>query len=281
MKSSVGEQIAWVAASITTPETFHSRARLAAEALGPRCIPLLPGFFHKPPPIPDEVKDQFQGLGQWMEVCQAAIFEILFYFREAALALLRQVAFGVYDWTQARAIEILCKLALEGLERQQIEKELAHALPQLRYETVMQARSALAQLAVVAPQLKAAFHALIYEYMQDDPVDALDLIEALAFADPSSVKEYETFLHKLMRGEMLAGRHPILDGAILELKPDGSEIVHGTPLPDDYHAIRASLVLLRLFPDDETVIGVIRQWAAAHPDEKVRQELRQQLSGEM
>jgi len=115
VKSSVGERVARVAASITSPETFHRRARLAAEVLGPRRIAFLPAFFHKPPSIPDEVKDQFQGLGQWMEVCQ------------------------------------------------------------------------------------------------------------LAFADPSSVREYEMFLRRLMHGEMLAGRHPILDGAILELKPDGSE----------------------------------------------------------
>ncbi len=277
MKSSVGEKIAWVAASITTPETFHQRARLAAEALGPRCIPGLPAFFHKPPAIPGEVKDQFQGLGQWMEACQAAIFVILYYFREAALPLLRKVAFGLYDWTQARAIEILCKFALEGIERQQIERELAQALPQLRYETVMRIAGSLAQLAVVTPQLKAAFHALIREYMQDDPVDALDLIEALAFADPSSARGYEMFLRRLMRGEMLTGRHPLLDGAVLELKPDGSEIVHGTPLPDDFHAIRAALVLLRLFPDDETVLAALHHWIATHPDEKVRQELLQQL----
>ena len=277
MKSSVGKKIAWVAASITDPETFHERARVVAGELGPRCIPLLPGFFHKPPAIPGEVKDQFQGLGQWMEVCQTAIFEMLSCFREAALPLLRQVAFGVYDWTQARAIELLCRFALEGIEREQIVRELAQALPQMRYETVMRARSMLAQLAGAAPRLKAAFHALIHEYMQDDPVDALDLIEVLAFADPPSAREYEMFLRRLMHGEMLAGRHPILDGAVLELKPDGSEIVHGTPLPGDFHAIRAALVLLRLAPDDETVLAAIRHWMATHPDEKVRQELRQQL----
>ena len=74
---SVGEKIAWVAAAITTPETFHKRAGLATEELGSQCIPLLPSFFHKPPSFPGEAGDQFQGLGQWMAVCQAAIFEML------------------------------------------------------------------------------------------------------------------------------------------------------------------------------------------------------------
>jgi hypothetical protein len=215
----VGEKIAWVAAAITTPETFHKRARSATEELGAQCIPLLPSFFHKPPSSPVEAGDQFQGLGQWMAVCQAAIFEMLYYFREAALPLLRQVAFGEYDWTQARAIEILCKFAIEGIEREQIDRELAQELPQLRYETLMSVRSVLAQLAAVAPRLRVAFHSLIHEYMQEDPVDALNLIEALSFADPPSIRVYEAFLRKLAHGEMLAGRHPIMDGHIIEQKP--------------------------------------------------------------
>jgi hypothetical protein len=69
--------------------------------------------------------------------------------------------------------------------------------------------------------------------------------------------------------------------AILELKPDGSEIVHGTPLPDDFHTIRAALVLLRLVPTDETVLAALHHWAATHPNEKLRQEPQQRLSGEL
>ncbi len=278
-RASLGEKIAWVAAAINTPETFRKRARLVAQELGSTCIPLLPSFFHHSPNPPEEVKGQFSGLGQWMDVCQAAIFEMLYYFREAALPLLRQVAFGVYDWTQVRAIEILCRFAAEGLEREQIEKELAQELPRLRYEAVMSARNVLARLTLVAPQLMVAFHTLIHEYLQEefDPVDALDLIEALAYAHPPAAKTYETFLRKLMSGEELAGRHPILDGHVIEYTPDGAEVVHGNPLPSDFHAVRAALVLLRLIPDDETALAEVRRWAMAYPDEKVREELRQQL----
>jgi len=266
-----------VAVAINTPEIFRERARLVTEELDSTCIPLLPSFFHHSPHPPEEAKGQFSGLGQWMSVCQAAIFEMLYYFREAALPLLRQVAFGVYDWTQVRAIEILCRFATEGLAREQIERELAQELPQLRYETVMSARTVLARLTPVAPRLTIALHALIHEDMQEDVVDALNLIEALAHAYPPEAKTYVAFLRKLMYGQGLAGRHPILDGHVIEYTPDGVEIVHGTALPSDFHAIRAALVLLRLLPDDKTVLAEVRRWATTHPDEKVREELRQQL----
>jgi len=59
------------------------------------------------------------------------------------------------------------------------------------------------------------------------------------------------------------------------------ETFQGTPLPDDFHAIRAALVLLRLVPTDEPVLAALRHWVVVHPDEKVRQELRRRLSGEV
>ncbi len=113
-RTAPGEKIAWVTVTINTPDLFYARVTLLAEELDAICLPLLPGFFPHPPTLPAEERSQFSGLGQWMSVCQAAIFAMLYSFREAALPFLRQAAFGVYDWTQARAMEVLC----EGLERE-------------------------------------------------------------------------------------------------------------------------------------------------------------------
>jgi hypothetical protein len=48
-----------------------------------------------------------------------AAFEILYNLGEAALPLLRKIAFGEYDWTQGNAIEILRRWAAEGVDREQ------------------------------------------------------------------------------------------------------------------------------------------------------------------
>jgi hypothetical protein len=67
-------------------------------------------------------------------VCQFQAFAILYNLGEAALLLLRKIAFGKYDWTQGNAIDILCRLAAEGVDRERTISELCRELPDMRYE---------------------------------------------------------------------------------------------------------------------------------------------------
>src|SRR5262245_8389976 len=130
----VGKELAEVAAIDTDIRAYQARAEMAARRLGPACIEILPQYYHSPnnPKNPDSVTDQFNGLGEWMERCQIAAFEIIYNFREAALPYLRKVAFGSYDWPQGFAIVALCRLAAEGIERGKNIEELRRELPKMR-----------------------------------------------------------------------------------------------------------------------------------------------------
>ena len=64
---------------------------------------------------------------------------MFYYLREAALPVLRRVAFGEYDWTQGNAIEVLCRLASESVERDQIIAEVRREIPKMRYEALLYA----------------------------------------------------------------------------------------------------------------------------------------------
>jgi hypothetical protein len=128
-----GEKIAWVAVAIDSREEFERRAHQAAQELGPSGIGKLASYFHHPPSKPEEATDRFNGLGEWMDICQAAIFEIYYNSRETALPALRSSACGEYDWTQTRAIGVLCRLAFEGIERDRIAEEIRTRIQQWRY----------------------------------------------------------------------------------------------------------------------------------------------------
>jgi hypothetical protein len=200
--SALPNLIAQVAAAIETPNEFQARARHVAQQLDAEQIDLLTTFFHNPPPKPDNVHDQFERLGEWLSVCQYAIFEILYNCREAALPLLRRVAFGPYDWTQARAIEVLCRFAREGIETETIASELSQQLPSWRYEAIMATLPALTQCAAIAPSLLEALHALIREWQTDpDPINAFEIIWYLSTTVPDAARQYEPFIRRLMRGE--------------------------------------------------------------------------------
>jgi hypothetical protein len=101
-------------------------------------------------------------------VCQFQAFAILYNLGEAALLLLRKIAFGKSDWTQENAIDILCCLAAEGVDRERTISELCRELPDMRYEAHLYAAGLLLKQAATKPAIAdvlqlidvAEFHSL-------------------------------------------------------------------------------------------------------------------------
>lgn len=131
------QKIRWVAEAIQQSDVFIERAKQAALELGPGSIPQLAKQFHSEHSPPPELATQFSRLGHWIHARQRAIFEIFYYFRESAIPVLRRVAYGKYDWTQGNAIEVLCRLAAEGINTDSTVTELRAALPGMRFEALL------------------------------------------------------------------------------------------------------------------------------------------------
>jgi hypothetical protein len=280
--SALPSLIAQVAVTIETPNEFQAHAHRVAQQLDAEQIDALPTFFHNPPAKPADVYDKFERLGEWLSVCQYAIFEILYNCREAALPLVRRVAFGPYDWTQARAIEVLCRFAREGIETETIAIDLSQELPSWRYEAIISTLPALTQCAAIAPSLLKTLHSLIREWETDpDPIDAFEVIWYLSTTVPEAVRQYEPFIRRLMRGEGLHDRSPLMDGQVVVTAVDDHvlEAVAKSgpsyPAIPDYHAIRAAFTLVRLFPADEEeeALAALHRWITTHPDPTIRQEI--------
>ena len=148
MASNLDEAVTSVAILVDDVQEFRARAAAVALQFGPAIIDALCTRFHSPPRAePPGFGPEQRGLGGWLSAWQFAIFELLFEFGSAALPMLRQVAFGEYDWTQGNAIEVLVRLAARGIEREQIIVELRREFPRLRVE---------AQLYSVGPLLDHA-----------------------------------------------------------------------------------------------------------------------------
>jgi len=139
--------IKWVAEVIGDRTEFQRRAQTAASTFDEARLPELPHYFHGDSMPPPELADRFPGLGQWMAARQFAIFEILYFIGSPALPLLKRVAHGDYDWTQGNAIEVLCRLAADDVERQTTIQDLRMLIPKLCYEAVIYAAEPLVQQA--------------------------------------------------------------------------------------------------------------------------------------
>ena len=147
----------------------------AAAELGPSSIEHLWTLFHLEHTPPAELTTgAFPGLGQWMTARQFAIFEIFYNFGHAALPILKRVAFGEYDWTQGNAIEVLCRLAADGVSRQEIVDGLVEHLPMMREEahyyalgpllhqsTANQSLSEVVSQLLVVPEFKQSYDEVV------------------------------------------------------------------------------------------------------------------------
>jgi hypothetical protein len=157
MAMALDEAVTSVAVQIDDPEQFRARAAIVAQQLGPSAIAELSTRFHTPPqPEPPGFGYEQRGLGGWLSTWQFAVFELFFQFGADALPVLRQVAFGEYDWIQGNAIEVLVRLAATGVDREQIVTDLRRSFPGLREE---------AQLYSVGP--------LLYHAARDPAVAAV------------------------------------------------------------------------------------------------------------
>jgi hypothetical protein len=130
----LNSKIRWVAEMVDDGVQFKERARKAALEIGPNSIDLLTELLHSEHTPPKELEEKFPRLGQWIAARQFAIFEMLYQHGEDALPVLRRIAFGEYDWTQGNAIEVLCRLAAQGVDRSNIIEDLKAHLGSMREE---------------------------------------------------------------------------------------------------------------------------------------------------
>ena len=142
-------------------DEFEKLANERSRGLGIADLPGLRRMFHSPPNTSDLYSANKHGLGGWLSACQFAIFELVYNIGEDALPFVREVAWGVYDWTQGNAIELLIRFAAAGVRRDEILAELASKYPKVRFEAQLYAISPLVPKLEDDPQLRCTFDELL------------------------------------------------------------------------------------------------------------------------
>lgn len=140
---------------------FELLATERSEGLGAADLPGLKKMLHSPPNTSGLYDPKKHGLGGWLGACQFAIFELVYNMGEVALPLVREVAWGAYDWTQGNAIELLIRFAATGVHRDEIMAELVSEYPKVRFEAQLYAINPLVPKLATDPELRATFDELL------------------------------------------------------------------------------------------------------------------------
>lgn len=238
-------------------------------------------YFHNTPSEPESLKSKtakYGRFGVWMNICQSAIFEIFYNYREQAIPTLYSIAFGEYDWTQYKAIDVLCRLASDGVETDKIIAAIGAKIQSFRYEATMPSIESLAWVPnneQVPPIILGVFD----EYSNDDPIDGLNILSLLAVNYPKEAIPKLPFIKSLARGEGLSNRSPLLDGAILSYNTDGkkSYVIDGEEITgtfEETHRINATVLYFRLDPTDQEINNLLDFWEKNAESEDVRKQIR-------
>ncbi|MEL6536523.1 MAG: hypothetical protein AAFQ98_13990 [Bacteroidota bacterium] len=162
-----------------TREEISALATTYSVGLTAEDLVSLETYLHHPPPSPLYQPSE-HGLGTWLACCQTAIFELAFQLKDQALPFLRKHAWGTYDWPQGNAIEVMIRLAAEGIHTEELLAEIREMFPDIRFEAQVYAIKPLLPLLEGDAALQKVFDSLMeieefeeaYEditYVEPDP----------------------------------------------------------------------------------------------------------------
>jgi hypothetical protein len=224
-KSAIDQLIATLGETIVTNgESFESLAKQHANDISVDDLPYLVSKLHNPPPEPASLDQQQFRLGEWLAICQYAIFELIYQLDIKAIDTLRSIAFGEYDWTQATALEVLCRLYLDGKLPADIISEIDNRLAGMRHETHLYFAQGLAarrkrdqRFNGLIKQIKNVdLHLAFAELGQIEPMTREELIElGKKIIDPGTSEEENS---KLM--ELFDANVPHPEGSSLFFYPE-------------------------------------------------------------
>lgn len=140
---------------------FQQQARDAAKDITVKDLKYLKRRFHDAPSQSSLYDPETHGLGGWLSVCQFAIFELVYCLGSDALPFIRKVAWGKYDWTQGNAIELLIRMAADGICREELIREITIKFPTVRFEARLYAIQPLMEASKQDSNLASVFEELM------------------------------------------------------------------------------------------------------------------------
>lgn len=119
----------------TAPDQFFDQTKKFAAVLTPNDLSLLRSRLHANLPVPENVDKAQLGLTGWLSASQYTIFEVIYHIGIPAVPMLKEIAFGEYDWIQANALDLLTRFYMDGKLPVEIIDEIDSNLGDMRYES--------------------------------------------------------------------------------------------------------------------------------------------------
>ncbi|MBO9701007.1 MAG: hypothetical protein J7604_12410 [Sporocytophaga sp.] len=238
-------------------------------------------YFHNNPPEPDTLKSKtskYGYFGVWMNICQNSVFEILFNYKEQAIPILYSIGFGEYDWTQYKAIDVLCRIAIDGIQTKKIVKDIGDEILNFRYEAAFPSVESISKIPS-NEEVQLILLKVFEEYSKNDPIDGLHILQLSITNYPDFTKSKLAFIKNIAQGKGIENRSPLLDGAVLSIDPEGNEgyFIGGEKIDGNFeetHRVNATILYYLLDKRDNDINELMNFWERNIKEDSLRNKIK-------
>lgn len=258
------EQILMVISNHNNLEDIEKISAKAASNIGKEYIEVLSTYMKGKISRPVSMKDRYDGLGQWSTAVENAVLAILYSFKQYGVDELLKLTISYKD-TKFKAINLLCKLANESIERDKIIDSIIFIMRDVKEDEVLKILRYISQIrnnGKVERLIKLYYKKYILENKIQEAYEiTLDLLNSRG----RLIDEELVFIKSIALVEGKIDRELIVDGGdgSLDLSNISEEI-----------RIEASIAFHSIKEDDKEINNRLRYLR----DNSLNMELRKYLT---
>lgn len=145
LDSLVIEQILKVIENYKDFESVQSTVKEATRLIGRKNVEVLKDYISGRVSKPQRLKKNYEEIGQWARTVENAVLTIIYGFEEDGVDELLKISIMKSE-VRFKAINLLCKLAARGIEREKIIDSIIYIMKPLKEEEILRVLSFLSQI---------------------------------------------------------------------------------------------------------------------------------------
>lgn len=252
-------------------KTLKERAEVAKENIGLENICLLKDYLSEIIEKPYEFNDKYKTDIEWKTAINNAALIIIYTFKEDAVEILSEVAYGTSD-LNIKAINLLIKLFKDGVEQEKIIDDIMNNIVNFNDSEKILILGFMSQINNNDKVIAITQH-FFKEFLNNEDVEsAYEVLIHLINAAGRTTKGHLNFLKAL---SVEADNFELKN--VMTLKDGDIEVVNIENL-DEIVRIKSALAFYNFNSEDKEVNNNLKYWSENHKDKEVRDEIKRVMS---
>lgn len=248
-------------------EALKKSSEEAAKRIGDKYIDLLPGYIASKVSRPRSLRTKYDALGEWQMVVENAVLMILFSYKEKGVKYLVKIVSSNRN-LRLKSINLLCKLAAEGILPDEIINTVMNNLPYFDDEDKIVIFGFMSQIKGNKQVIALIQHFYKRFVKEGDVVKGYQSLVYLINVAEKFTKGHLNFLKS-----MALGKNSINLEGIMRVEEEDGKTIQIDDIEEIYK-VRAAITYYSLDKNDDDINSKLYYWSEYSLDNNVRKETK-------